>query len=61
MLVLTGQRKSEVAEARWREFNLEKGLWVIPADRMKMEAAHVVPLTAEVLALLGAASALQEG
>jgi integrase len=61
MLVLTGQRKSEVAEARWREFNLEKGLWVIPADRMKMEAAHVVPLTAEVLALLAQLPRFKKG
>jgi integrase len=52
MLALTGQRKSEVAEARWREFDLGGRLWVIPADRMKMDAAHVVPLTDEVSALL---------
>jgi integrase len=52
MLLLTGQRKSEVAEARWREFDFEKKLWVVPADRMKMDAAHVVPLTDEVLAVV---------
>ena len=27
MLALTGQRKSEVAEARWSEFDLVKKLW----------------------------------
>jgi integrase len=52
MLALTGQRKSEVAEARWREFDIEKRLWVIPAERMKMDAAHVVPLVDEVVAIL---------
>jgi integrase len=52
LLALTGQRKSEVAEARWCEFDLERQLWVIPAERMKMEAAHVVPLTDEVVAIL---------
>ena len=52
MLTLTGQRKSEVAEARWREFDLDKKLWVIPAERMKGDAAHIVPLTDDVLALL---------
>jgi integrase len=52
MLILCGQRKSEVAGARWREFNLEKAVWVIPASRMKMDAAHVVPLTAGMIALL---------
>jgi integrase len=52
MLALTGQRKSEVAEARWREFNLEQKIWTIPPERMKGGAAHVVPLSDDVLALL---------
>jgi integrase len=52
MLVLTGQRKSEVAEARWSEFDLDKRLWIIPAERMKAEAPHVVPLSDDVVALL---------
>ena len=52
MLALTGQRKSEVAEARWREFDFARRLWTIPAERMKGGAAHVVPLTDDVIALL---------
>jgi integrase len=52
MLALTGQRKSEVAEARWSEFDLARKLWTIPAERMKADAAHIVPLTADVLAIL---------
>jgi integrase len=52
MLALTGQRKSEVAEARWPEFDLAKRLWTIPAARMKADAAHVVPLSDDVIALL---------
>lgn len=28
-------RKSEVLRARWREFDLEKGQWELPAERMK--------------------------
>jgi integrase len=52
MLILTGQRRSEVAEARWGEFDLDKKLWTIPVDRMKARAAHVVPLTDEVVAIL---------
>ena len=35
MLALTGQRKSEVAEARWSEIDLTRKLWTIPAERMK--------------------------
>src|SRR6516164_8173095 len=52
MLALTGQRKSEVAEARWSEFDLSRKLWTIPAERMKADAAHIVPLTDDVLAIL---------
>ena len=52
MLALTGQRKSEVAEAVWTEFDLDKKLWTIPAERMKMDAPHVVPLTPDVVTLL---------
>jgi integrase len=52
MLALTGQRKSEVAEARWSEIDLGKRLWTIPAERMKAEAAHAVPLPDDVIAIL---------
>ena len=52
ILALTGQRRSEVAEARWSEIDLDKKLWIIPAERMKSNAAHVVPLTDDALALL---------
>ena len=52
MLALTGQRKSEVAEAQWSEFDLTRKLWVIPAERMKADAPHVVPLSDDVVAIL---------
>jgi integrase len=50
--MLTGARKSEVAEARWSEFDLVKKLWTIPAERMKADAAHIVPLSDDVVAVL---------
>jgi integrase len=52
LLMLTGQRKSEVAEAQWSEFDLAKREWSIPAERMKMDAAHVVPLTDDAMKVL---------
>jgi len=61
LLLLTGQRKSEVAEARWSEFDLVKKQWVIPAERMKADAAHVVPLTDEVMAILKSLPRFQRG
>jgi integrase len=61
MLALTGQRKSEVAEARWLEFDLTRKLWTIPAERMKADAAHVVPLTDDVIAILHALPRFKKG
>jgi integrase len=52
LLILTGQRKSEVAEMRWSEIDLAKKLWVIPAQRMKADAAHAVPLSDDAVAVL---------
>ena len=45
MLLVTGQRLREVANAKWSEFDLESKLWTIPAARMKGDAAHEVPLS----------------
>jgi integrase len=61
MLALTGQRKSEVAEARWSEFDLDRKLWVVPPERMKMAAAHEVPLTDEVIAILKSLPRFKQG
>ena len=56
MLVLTGLRLNEVADAHWAEFDLAGKLWIIPKERMKGKngkaRAHAVPLVADVLALL---------
>jgi integrase len=50
VLLLTGQRRGEVAGMRWSE--IHNGLWVIPAARMKSKREHTVPLVPEVRALL---------
>jgi integrase len=52
MLILTGQCRSEVADARWSEFDLHARLWTIPPERMKMTDPHVVPITDHLYALL---------
>src|SRR5262249_47504028 len=52
LLALTGQRRSDVSEARWLEFDLVKKLWIIPAERYKTDAPHVVPLCDEAVAIL---------
>ena len=61
LLMLTGQRRSEVSEAHWSEFDLDKRLWTIPPARMKMNAAHVVPLSAPAIELLDALPRFKRG
>ena len=50
MLMLTGQRRNEIAEATWGE--IEAALLTIPPERMKADAGHVVPLTPAAVAIL---------
>jgi integrase len=52
LLLLTGQRLREVAEMSWNEVDLEKALWTIPAERMKGNAAHEVPLAPAAVEIL---------
>ena len=52
LLLLSGQRLREVAEMAWDEVDFEKRLWIIPPGRMKAEAAHIVPLSPEAVAIL---------
>ena len=49
-LALTGVRPGEVCGALWSEINGD--LWNIPAKRMKMKRAHVVPLSRQALEVL---------
>ena len=49
---LTAGRSGEVRGARWREFDLERRLWIVPPERMKAKKEHRVPLSEPALALL---------
>lgn len=46
------QRPSEIRFATWEEFDLDAARWVIPAERMKMQAEHWVPLATQVVDML---------
>jgi integrase len=52
LLILTGQRESEVCEAEWEEFDLKAGLWRLPAERTKTKRAHLVHLAPQAVAIL---------
>jgi integrase len=60
-LVLTAARSGEIRGARWSEIDLDKATWVIPAGRMKAGKRHVVPLSAEAIAVFRKAEALRSG
>lgn len=49
---LTAVRSQEVRGARWSEIDTDASLWIIPAERMKMDREHRVPLSKDALALL---------
>jgi integrase len=51
-LALTGQRREEVAQATWDEFDLEQRLWSLPNRRTKNGKHHVVHLSDESIAVL---------
>jgi integrase len=54
LLILTGQRRAEVFEADWAEFDLKAATWTIPPERAKNGVEHTVPLSAAALAVVGA-------
>lgn len=59
LLILTGQRREEVAGMTWAEVKRADGRWTIPAQRSKNGIAHDVPLSAQVIEILGAISKQQ--
>lgn len=52
LLVLTGQRREEVAAMRWSELDLQKGIWSIGPERTKNGRPHDVPLSDTAVAII---------
>jgi len=52
LLMLTFVRTGELRSAQWQEFDMDKRLWRIPAERMKMGVEHLVPLSDQVIECL---------
>lgn len=52
LLILTFVRPGELRAAEWTEFDLKKAEWRIPAERMKMRAPHIVPLSRQALEVI---------
>lgn len=45
-------RPGELRKAEWAEINFETSEWRIPAEKMKMRATHIVPLSRQALEVL---------
>jgi integrase len=52
LLLLTGQRRSEVACMPWSELDIDKRMWSLPGERTKNGKPHNVPLSRQVLAII---------
>ena len=50
--ILNANRTTEVLDATWDEFDLEEGIWSIPARRMKGRERHNIPLSTQSIALI---------
>ncbi len=59
--ILTAARSGEVRGAMWPEIDTEARVWIIPADRMKSEREHRVPLSGAALAVLERVRGLSDG
>ena len=51
-LLLTAARRGEVRLARWTEVDLERRVWVVPSERMKLGREHRVPLSGRAAEIL---------
>src|SRR4029077_19722453 len=45
LLLVTAQRRDEVAGMKWDEIDLKKRVWIIPRERAKNDRAHEVHLS----------------
>jgi integrase len=61
MLLLTGARHRELSEATWAEFDLKAKVWTVPQERHKSASGHRVPLTDNVIAILGSLPRFKTG
>ena len=49
LIVLTFVRTKELRGTKWSEIDFEQALWRIPAERMKMDRPHIVPLSRQAI------------
>ncbi len=52
LLTRTFTRPQNIRYAEWNEFDLNKKVWIIPANKMKMSKEHIIPLTKQAIKIL---------
>ena len=60
-MVLTAARGGEVRNMNWGEVDLDAATWTIPAERMKSEREHRVPLSDRTIEILDEARTIDDG
>jgi integrase len=61
LMMRTFVRPSELRCATWDEFDLEKGEWFIPKERMKKKRNHIVPLSKQAIEALYRLKSINRG
>jgi integrase len=59
--ILTAARSGEAMGALWTEFDLENGVWTVPASRMKAGRVHRVPLSCRAREIIEQMAQLRTG
>ena len=50
--IFTFVRPGELRHAEWDDIDLDKAVWRIPAEKMKMKSPHIVPLSKQTVSIL---------
>jgi integrase len=54
LLILTGQRRDEISELRWNEVKLDLNMISLPAERVKNDQEHDIPMSPAVRSIVAA-------
>jgi integrase len=56
LLMLTCARRTEIAELKWSEIDIERGVMALPPTRTKTRVTHIIPMSSSVRRILEARS-----
>ena len=59
LLLITGQRRLDVASMRWSQVDINKRVWMLPAHATKLDKTHLVPLSTIAIDLLNSMPRLE--